>query len=155
MLYYGLEAIADAGITDVGIVVGETAAAIQDAVGDGSAWGLKVIYIRQEAPLGLAHAVLISRDYLGDDPFVMWLGDSFLLGGTPPGLTEPRFRASQPDALVMLTPVAEPSRFGVAELDEAGTLVSAWRRSRASPRATWRWSASSCSPRRCMTWSPA
>ncbi|HUD77794.1 MAG TPA: glucose-1-phosphate thymidylyltransferase [Streptosporangiaceae bacterium] len=121
VLYYGLEAIADAGITDVGIVVGETAAAIQDAVGDGSAWGLKVTYIRQEAPLGLAHAVLISRDYLGDDPFVMWLGDSFLLGGIR-GLTE-QFRASQPDALVMLTPVADPGRFGVAELDEAGTLI--------------------------------
>src|SRR5580704_16322812 len=65
ILFYGLEAIADAGIKDVGIVVGDTAADIQAAVGDGSSWGLTVTYLRQEAPLGLAHAVLIARDFLG------------------------------------------------------------------------------------------
>ncbi len=121
VLFYGLEAIAEAGITDVGIVVGDTAPAIQDAVGDGSAFGLKVTYIRQEAPLGLAHAVLISRDYLGDDHFVMWLGDSFILGGISALTNE--FRATLPDALIMLTRVSDPSRFGVAELDPSGRLI--------------------------------
>ena len=121
VLFYGLEAIADAGITDVGVVVGETAPAIEDAVGDGSAFGLKVTYIRQEAPLGLAHAVLISRDYLGDDHFVMWLGDSFILGGIS-ALTR-EFQATLPDALVMLTQVRDPRMFGVAELDDSGRLI--------------------------------
>ena len=81
VLFYGLEAIGDAGITDVGIVVGDTAPAIQEAVGDGRAFGLDVTYIRQDAPRGLAHAVLIARDFLGDDDFVMYLGDNFIVGG--------------------------------------------------------------------------
>src|SRR5258708_24981193 len=86
VLFYGLEAIRDAGITDVGIVVGDTAPAIQEAVGDGSAFGLGTTYIRQDAPRGLAHAVLIAREYLGDDDFVMYLGDNFIIGGVhPPG----------------------------------------------------------------------
>ena len=79
VLFYGLEAIRDAGITDVGLVAGDTAEAIQAAVGDGSAFGLSATYIRQTAPLGLAHAVLVSRDYLGDDDFVMYLGDNFIV----------------------------------------------------------------------------
>lgn len=74
VLFYGLEAISDAGIIDVGIIVGDTAAAIQSAVGDGRNFSLNVTYIRQEAPLGLAHAVLIARDYLADDDFVMRSG---------------------------------------------------------------------------------
>ncbi len=74
VLFYGLEAIAAAGITEVGIVVGDTAAAIEDAVGDGARFGLAVTYIHQDAPLGLAHAVLISRDFLSSDDFVMVTG---------------------------------------------------------------------------------
>ena len=101
VLFYGLEAIRDAGITDVGIVVGDTAAAIQAAVGDGSAFGLSVTYIRQAAPLGLAHAVLVSRDYLDDDEFVMYLGDNFIVGGITPLVEE--FRSERPDAQIMLT----------------------------------------------------
>ena len=96
VLFYGLEAIRDAGITDVGLVVGDTAAAIEGAVGDGSAFGLNVTYIRQEAPLGLAHAVLIARPFLGDDDFVMYLGDNFIVGGISPLVDE--FRAARPDA---------------------------------------------------------
>ena len=76
ILFYGLEAIKEAGITQVGIVVGDTAAEIENAVGDGSRFGLTVEYIHQEAPLGLAHAVKISRRYLRDEPFVMYLGDN-------------------------------------------------------------------------------
>ena len=121
VLFYGLEAIRDVGIRDVGIVVGETAPAIRKAVGDGSAFGLDVTYISQEAPLGLAHAVLVSRDYLGDDDFVMYLGDNFIVGGIA-SLVE-RFRARKPAAQIMLTKVPDPRQFGVAELDAAGRVV--------------------------------
>jgi len=121
VLFYGLEAIRDAGITDVGIVVGETAAIIQGAVGDGRAFGLNVTYIRQEAPLGLAHAVLIARDFLGGDDFVMYLGDNFIVGGITALVDE--FRSGRPDAQIMLTTVPDPRQFGVAEFDEAGEVV--------------------------------
>jgi glucose-1-phosphate thymidylyltransferase len=121
VLFYCLEAIAEAGITDVGIVVGDTAAAVQDAVGDGSAFGLKVTYIPQAAPLGLAHAVLVAADYLGDDDFVMYLGDNFIVGGIA-GLVD-EFRARRPAAQIMLTQVSEPRSFGVAELDGDGRVI--------------------------------
>ena len=81
VLFYGLEAIAAAGITDVGHRGRDTAPAIEAAVGDGSAFGIRATYIRQDAPLGLAHAVLVARDFLGDDDFVMYLGDNFIVGG--------------------------------------------------------------------------
>ena len=121
VLFYGLEAIRDAGITDVGVVVGDTAPAIREAVGDGSAFGLHVTYIPQEAPLGLAHAVLVARDFLGDDDFVMYLGDNFIVGGIAELVEE--FRAARPDAQIMLTQVPDPRDFGVAELDESGQVV--------------------------------
>ena len=117
VLFYGLEAIAEAGITDVGIVVGETAPLIEAAVGDGSKFGLKVTYIRQLAPLGLAHAVLVAREFLGDDDFVMYLGDNFIVGGIT-GIVD-EFAASRPAARIMLQQVSDPRSFGVAELDEA------------------------------------
>ena len=121
VLFYCLEDIAGAGITDVGIVVGDTAPAVQDAVGDGSAFGLKVTYIPQAAPLGLAHAVLVAADYLGDDDFVMYLGDNFIVGGIA-GLVD-EFRARRPAAQIMLTQVSEPRSFGVAELDADGRVI--------------------------------
>jgi glucose-1-phosphate thymidylyltransferase len=121
VLFYGLEAIRDAGITDVGIVVGDTAPAIREAVASGRAFGLNVTYIPQEAPLGLAHAVLIARQYLGDDDFIMYLGDNFIVGGISSLVDE--FRASRPDAQIMLTRVPDPRQFGVAELDADGEVV--------------------------------
>jgi glucose-1-phosphate thymidylyltransferase len=117
VLFYGLEAIAAAGVTDVGIIVGDTAPAIEAAVGDGSQFGIKVTYIRQLAPLGLAHAVLVAREFLGEDDFVMYLGDNFIVGGIT-GLVE-EFATSRPEAQIMLTRVSNPKGFGVAELDEA------------------------------------
>jgi glucose-1-phosphate thymidylyltransferase len=122
VLFYGLEAIADAGITEVGIIVGDTADEIRAAVGDGSALGIQVTYIEQEAPLGLAHAVLIARDFLGEDDFVMYLGDNFIVGGIT-GLVE-EFRAERPDAQILLTKVPNPTSFGVAELDDQGRVRS-------------------------------
>jgi len=121
VLFYGLEAIRDAGITEVGIVVGDTEPAIRSAVGSGHAFGLKVTYIRQTAPLGLAHAVLVAREFLGEDDFVMYLGDNFIVGGITALVEE--FRASRPDAHIMLTSVADPRQFGVAELDGTGQLI--------------------------------
>jgi glucose-1-phosphate thymidylyltransferase len=121
VLFYGLEAIREAGITEVGIVVGDTEPAIRAAVGSGEAFGLRVTYIRQSAPLGLAHAVLVAREFLGDDDFVMYLGDNFIVGGITALVEE--FRASRPDAHVMLTPVPDPRQFGVAELDGEGQLI--------------------------------
>ncbi|MFB7913379.1 glucose-1-phosphate thymidylyltransferase [Streptomyces sp. NPDC056061] len=121
VLFYGLEAIAEAGITEVGIIVGDTAEEIREAVGDGSRLGVEVTYIPQEEPLGLAHAVLIARDFLGDDDFVMYLGDNFIVGGIT-GLVD-AFRADRPDAQILLTRVADPRSFGVAELDAAGRVV--------------------------------
>jgi glucose-1-phosphate thymidylyltransferase len=121
ILFYGLEAIAACGVTDVGIVVGDTQPDIEAAVGDGSALGLNVTFLRQEEPLGLAHAVLIARDFLGDEPFVMYLGDNLIMGGIGDFVGE--FAAECPDALVLLTKVEHPEQFGVAELAPDGRLV--------------------------------
>ncbi|HEY3382749.1 MAG TPA: glucose-1-phosphate thymidylyltransferase [Vicinamibacterales bacterium] len=114
VLFYGLEAMAEAGIHDVGIVVGDTAAEIRAAVGDGSRWGLRVTYLEQDAPRGLAHAVLISQDYLGSSPFVMYLGDNLLNRGIREFVEE--FAAAKPAAQILLTHVSDPQMFGVAEL---------------------------------------
>ena len=122
VLFYGLEAIRDAGITDVGLVVGDTEAAIRSAVGDGAVFGLRTTYIRQQAPLGLAHAVLVARDFLGEDDFVMYLGDNFIVGGITTLVDE--FRRARPDAQIMLTKVRDPRQFGVAELDGSGQVIS-------------------------------
>jgi glucose-1-phosphate thymidylyltransferase len=115
VLFYGIEAIAEAGITDIGIVVGDTQAEIRAAVGDGSRWGVKIQYIEQDAPRGLAHAVKISRDYIGDEPFVMYLGDNLLNKGITQFVRE--FDAQKPAAQILLTRVPDPQMFGVAQLD--------------------------------------
>ena len=114
VLFYGIEAIANAGITEIGIVVGDTQAEIRAAVGDGSRWGVRVQYIEQDAPRGLAHAVKISRDYIGDEPFVMYLGDNLLNRGITHFVQE--FEREKPAAQILLTRVPDPQQFGVAEL---------------------------------------
>ena len=115
VLFRVIEAIRDAGIDDIGIVVGDTATEIKEAVGAGRQWGVKITYIHQEQPLGLAHAVKVSRDYLGDDKFVMFLGDNVIQGGISGLIRE--FDGSEYDSQIVLTPVENPSRYGVAELD--------------------------------------
>ena len=120
VLFYGIEAIAEAGIRDIGIVVGDTQAEIRAAVGDGSRWGVRVQYIEQDAPRGLAHAVKISRDYIGDEPFVMYLGDNLLNKGITKFVRE--FEAQKPAAQILLTRVPDPQMFGVAQL-ENGRVV--------------------------------
>ncbi len=116
VLFYGIEALVEAGITDIGVIIApETGGEIKRAAGDGSDFGARITYIEQDAPLGLAHALLTAEEYLGQSPFVMYLGDNLLRNG----ITElvEVFRSSEPDALILLTHVDDPSSYGVAELN--------------------------------------
>ena len=116
VLFYGIEALAAAGIRDIGIVVGDTQAEIRAAVGDGSAWGVRVTYIEQDAPRGLAHAVLISEAFVDGQPFVVYLGDNLLNKGINRFVDE--FNRERPAAQILLARVPDPQMFGVAELSE-------------------------------------
>ena len=116
VLFYGIEALVAAGVSEIGIVIAPgTGDEIRAAVGDGSALGARVTYIPQAEPLGLAHAVLTAEEFLGGDSFVMYLGDNLLRDGIT-GLVE-AFRRNEPDALILLTQVLDPEHYGVAELD--------------------------------------
>ena len=136
ILFYGLEDMVAAGITEIGIIVGDTAPEIMETVGDGSGLGAKLTYIRQEAPLGLAHCVLIAEEFIGDDDFVMYLGDNMLeqglaefveaFEGARSQANEPELGstpAATPAAQILLAHVADPTAFGVAELDGAGGVT--------------------------------
>jgi glucose-1-phosphate thymidylyltransferase len=126
ILFYGIEAMVAAGITEIGVIVGDTRAEVMAALGDGSAWGAQITFIPQDAPLGLAHCVLIARDFLGDDDFVMYLGDNLLeqdLAAFVRAFEAARAGAEPPTAQILLKRVPDPHRFGIAELDEAGHVV--------------------------------
>jgi glucose-1-phosphate thymidylyltransferase len=114
VLFRVIEAIKEAGIGEIGIVVGDTAPEIREAVGDGSRWDVTIQYIAQEAPLGLAHAVKISRDFLGDDRFVMFLGDNVIQGGISRLIQQ--FESSECNSQIVLTRVPNPQQYGVAVL---------------------------------------
>jgi glucose-1-phosphate thymidylyltransferase len=118
VLFYGVEALIRAGIREIGIIVGDTRNEIEEAAGDGRRWGddVRITYIEQPEPLGLAHAVLIAEDFLGEEPFVMYLGDNILKSGIV-SLVE-KFKQQMPNALILLTPVTNPEMFGVAELED-------------------------------------
>jgi glucose-1-phosphate thymidylyltransferase len=115
ILFYVIEELVACGITDLGIVVGETKDEMVAALGDGARLGARITYIDQPAPLGIAHAVKISQDFLGEAPFVLFLGDNFIEGGIAPYVAQ--FRDECHNSLVLLSPVDEPKNFGVAELD--------------------------------------
>jgi len=121
-LFYAIEDIANAGITDIGIVVGHTKEEVKAAVGDGSRWGAKVTFIEQDAPRGIAHAVLVSEKFLGTDPFILYLGDNILKGGIQDFVQD--FKTSKAAASIMLTKVPDPQRFGVAEIGKDGNVIS-------------------------------
>ncbi len=136
ILFYGIEDMVAAGITDIGIITGDTGDEVREAVGDGSVFGAKITYIPQEAPLGLAHCVMIARDFLGEDDFVMYLGDNMLQQGLAEFVE--RFEADveashaptldgdglqPPAAQILLSEVPDPHRFGVAEVDDEGHVV--------------------------------
>lgn len=115
ILFYGLKHLAQAGIRDVGIVLGPLHEGIQEAIGTGEAFGLRVTYIHQGDPKGLAHAVLCAREFLGDDPFVMYLGDNLLQEGVTEFIHI--FEREKPDAVVGVTEVENPGQYGIVELD--------------------------------------
>lgn len=135
ILFYGIEDMVAAGITEIGIITGETGAEVVEAVGDGSKFGAEVTYLPQDEPLGLAHCVLIAREFLGDDDFVMYLGDNMLQQGLTEfvrGFEADRARASTPtlvgdhvapSAQILLAEVPDPHRFGIAEVDDRSQVV--------------------------------
>ncbi len=116
-----IEAIRDAGIEDIGIVVGSTAEEIKRVIGNGGQWGVNITYIPQDTPSGLAHAVKISEDFLGDDRFVMFLGDNVIEGGISPLISQ--FANSEYNSQIVLTRVDEPQQYGVAELDKDNKII--------------------------------
>jgi glucose-1-phosphate thymidylyltransferase len=124
VLFYGIESLAAAGIEEVGIIIApETGDEIRAAAGDGSMFGVRITYIEQDEPAGLAHAVLTAEPFLGDSPFVMYLGDNLLRDGIIDLVDA--FRRQKPDALILLTEVPDPEHYGVAELngDKVKALV--------------------------------
>ncbi|HEV3275114.1 MAG TPA: glucose-1-phosphate thymidylyltransferase, partial [Candidatus Dormibacteraeota bacterium] len=121
ILFYAIDALTQAGIHEIGIIVGDTADEVRAAVGDGSKFGATITFIPQEAPLGLAHAVGIARDFLAGDSFVMYLGDNLIAQGI--GTLVDEFQRSAADTMILLARVPEPQRFGVAELED-GRVVS-------------------------------
>jgi glucose-1-phosphate thymidylyltransferase len=121
VLFYAIQAMADAGIGEVGIIIApETGDEIREVAGDGSRFGVVLTYIVQDQPAGLAHAVLTAEAFLGGSPFVMYLGDNLLQGGISDLVRA--FDTDQPDALILLTPVPDPEQYGVAELED-GVVV--------------------------------
>jgi glucose-1-phosphate thymidylyltransferase len=126
ILFYGIEAMVAAGITEIGVIVGDTRAEVMGALGDGSQFGAKITFIPQDQPLGLAHCVLIAADFLGDDDFVMYLGDNLLeqdLAAFVRAFETARKGGEPPTAQILLKQVPDPHRFGIAELDSAGNVV--------------------------------
>ena len=120
ILFYAIEAIRDAGIADIGIIVGDTHEEIRAAVGGGEKFGVKVTYIKQEAPLGLAHAVMVAEEFMGGESFVMYLGDNLIKDGIRPLVEE--YSASGANSQILLAHVPNAREFGVAEL-EGGRVV--------------------------------
>ena len=127
ILFYGIRAMVDAGITEIGVIIGDTGPEVREALGDGSSFGASITYLPQDAPLGLAHCVLIAADFLGDDDFVMYLGDNLLeqdLGAFVAAFEAARASADPPVAQILLKQVPDPHRFGIATLDERGHVVA-------------------------------
>jgi glucose-1-phosphate thymidylyltransferase len=116
ILFYALEQLVECGIHDIGVVVGETGDQVRAAVGDGSRFGARVTYIQQEAPLGIAHGIKIARPFLRDDPFVVFLGDNFIMGGVVPYVE--CFRRGSRECQVLLKRVPNPSEFGIAQFED-------------------------------------
>ncbi|CAN5727863.1 glucose-1-phosphate thymidylyltransferase [soil metagenome] len=120
VLFYAIEQMVCTGITDIGIITGDTAAQVEEALGNGSAFGARFAFIKQDAPLGLAHAIATGASFLGDAPFCMYLGDNFLKDGIAQHAE--RFRRGGANAHILLKQVENPSALGVAVLDEAGRV---------------------------------
>lgn len=116
MILYGLEHLRNAGIKDVGVVLGPIREGVKEVLGDGSQFGVKITYIDQPEPKGLAHAVLVSEKFVGSDAFVMYLGDNLLRQGVQQFIRT--FEQERVDCVVGVSPVKDPSRFGIAEMSK-------------------------------------
>lgn len=121
IIFYGIEALVNSGIKNIGIITGETGVEIRSTVGNGERWGASITYIPQEAPLGLAHAIKIARGFLGKDDFIMYLGDNILKDGVKDFID--KFNQNRPDSLILLTEVPNPREFGVASVDQEGRVT--------------------------------
>lgn len=122
ILWYGIESIVKAGITDIGIIISpETGEEIQKKTGNGEQFGANITYIVQEHPLGLAHAVKVAQPFLGDAPFIMYLGDNLIQDSLNSFLDT--FKSKHLDGLILLRSVPNPTAFGVAEVDEKGRVL--------------------------------
>ena len=122
LLYYGLEHLKEAGVQDVAIILGPIKEGIEEQIGDGSRFGVRVRYISQGDPKGLAHAVFCAREFLGDDDFLMYLGDNMLEHGAVPYVQ--RFAQGDATAVVGAVKVKDPRHYGVVELDGQSRIVS-------------------------------
>jgi glucose-1-phosphate thymidylyltransferase len=120
IIFYGIEALTKANVKELGIIVGDTEDEVKNTVGKGEQWGVSITYIQQQAPLGLAHAIKISKPFLGDEPFIMYLGDNILKEGIDDFVHT--FKKNQPNALILLTEVPNPQDFGVAVIDDKGNV---------------------------------
>ncbi|MBI4450643.1 glucose-1-phosphate thymidylyltransferase [Candidatus Woesearchaeota archaeon] len=120
IIYYAIEDLVRAGIVDIGIIIGPNKEQVKDVVGDGTRWNCRISYIEQDAPKGLAHAVWTAKEFIDKSDFVMYLGDNLLRGGIDNFVSN--FALTKPAASIMLTPVPDPQRFGVAKLDENGNV---------------------------------
>jgi len=120
IIFYGIEALTKSGIQEIGIVVGDTRQEVQAVIGSGERWNAHIEYIHQEAPLGLAHAIKISKEFITDSPFVMYLGDNILKDNL--SCLVDQFQKNRPNALILLTEVNNPQEFGVAVIDEKGRV---------------------------------
>ncbi|MDH4212135.1 MAG: glucose-1-phosphate thymidylyltransferase [candidate division WOR-3 bacterium] len=120
IIYYGIESLVRVGIKNIGIVVGDTREEVVNTVGNGEGWGIKIEYLPQESPLGLAHAIKIAREFLGTEPFMMYLGDNILKDNLIDVVKQ--FEKNQPNALILLTEVNNPQEFGVAVVDDQGRV---------------------------------
>lgn len=119
---HALEDLVEAGIDEIAIVLGNTyPEKTKEHYSDGSKFGIKISYIYQGEPKGIAHAVGLCEDFVGEEKFVVYLGDNLLKGGIRNFVN--KFATSSLDAMILLCKVKVPQRFGVAEFDESGKLV--------------------------------
>ena len=124
ILFYGIDSLVAAGITDIGVIVGDTRREVMAALGDGSQFGCTITYIPQDSPAGLAHCVLIARQFLGDDQFVMFLGDNLLEQDLVGFIHSFQNDSHDAAARILLKVVDDPHRFGIAELDGEGKVIA-------------------------------
>jgi len=123
VLFYAIEDLKEAGVTDIGLILGTNMPEkVKEAVGDGSKFGVNITYIMQGEPKGLAHAVAVAQDFVGEDPFIMYLGDNILKSGIKEFVEG--FEESDYQARILLQPVDNPRQFGVAELDDKGNVIN-------------------------------